>query len=220
MFSVSWGRRWHRETKHRYGCGIPLLADSCGSDHLCHDFYIPSPTQHFHAVTVAWATVQEKVSGPAWRFLNWYYSWYSCRVRKNALDLCGHFVHFIGEMIMVVLWIMSNITFNGAFNAYAVVVYVYQTGVLSVLLVVMSPTLKHEFKEMYLNSPRRISLLWISYVVITFAVLIKSFMWKHCCQIEYWNGWNERVPCNICLTFGREYPSLLEIWGRFPSPPF
>lgn len=97
------------------------------------------------------------------------------RARKNALDLFGHFLHFIGEIFMLVLWVVANITSNGTYNSYAIVAYVYESGLLSILLIIISPVLKHEFKEMFLKNSQRISILWMSYVTATFAILLRSF---------------------------------------------
>ena len=52
------------------------------------------------------------------------------RNRKNALDLVGHFAHFVGEFSQILFSFIANLTYKSAFNKMALFSYVNGNGLL------------------------------------------------------------------------------------------
>ena len=74
------------------------------------------------------------------------------RLQKNAINAFEHFLHFLGEILQIVFLLAANATFNGDFNLYAMSSLVYQGGVLSIIVIYVSPLVRKEFKDFFVNN--------------------------------------------------------------------
>ena len=81
------------------------------------------------------------------------------RHQKNALDVFGHFAHFLAEVTQIILWVLAVSTFDGSLNVYGLGVYVFQSGIISFLLIYISPTLKRVCKNILLGN-------WVTLILI------------------------------------------------------
>ena len=52
-------------------------------------------------------------------------------IRKNAIDLSTHFLHFIAEIVQIIGWLIANLTFTINLNFYSLLLFVFQNGFLS-----------------------------------------------------------------------------------------
>ena len=90
------------------------------------------------------------------------------RTRKNALDLAGHFFHFVAELFQVCFWIAAIIMLNGDLNIWGLALYVYQNGILSSLLTVLNAALRAEAQGLFQNK------LCLKIIVVIALFLITS----------------------------------------------
>ena len=96
------------------------------------------------------------------------------RHQKNALDVFGHFGHFLVEVTQVILWAIAISTFDGSLNRYGLGVYVFQSGIISFVLIYISPTLRHLCKVILLANWVTLILVAVtSVVLILYVSLIK-----------------------------------------------
>ena len=97
------------------------------------------------------------------------------RHQKNALDVFGHFAHFLVEVTQVMLWMVAISTYDGSLNRYGLGVYVFQSGIISFALISISPTLRHVCKNLLLaNWVTLILIALTSVVLILYVSLMKA----------------------------------------------
>ena len=96
------------------------------------------------------------------------------RQRKNALDLVGHFGHFIGEMGQVICWCIANLTFKNSFNHLSLHFHVYQSGILALMMVVINNAIRTTAHELRLAS--KTSLMRQMSIALSVTVLILAIV--------------------------------------------
>ena len=73
-------------------------------------------------------------------------------IRKNAIDLFTHFLHFIAEIFIIVCSVIANVTSNQNFKTLSLCAFVFQNGLLSLLLILTSSTLRDKAMEIFISS--------------------------------------------------------------------
>ena len=102
------------------------------------------------------------------------------RVRKNALDLFSHFLHFVAEILQVIFSIVANATFNSRFNVYALISFVFQSGVLYLLMMATSRVLRNEFVKIFIRNRTHLYVSSSSFFVIFILLLFYALCGHQC----------------------------------------
>ena len=118
---------------------IPFPINFWGG-HLCLNFPFHPQTQFVHAPSCerGWGE-KETSKKPSWRL------WSLC--------------HFLAEVTQVILWGLAISTFDGSLNVYGLGVYVFQSGIISFLLISISPALRRVCKNILLAN-------WVTLILI------------------------------------------------------
>ena len=99
------------------------------------------------------------------------------RNRKNALDLVGHFAHFVGEFSQILFSFIANLTYKSAFNQMALFSYVYGNGLLSLTIIIINSTIKITARNLissYLWCALHVLLML--FISITLLAVVKTDM--------------------------------------------
>ena len=90
-------------------------------------------------------------------------------IRKNALDLSTHFLHFVVEIVQIIGWLLANLTFKINLNVYSLLLFVFQNGLLSLLIISTSPIIRNTFIDIFITNRNHlfstIAVLFISLIV-------------------------------------------------------
>ena len=90
-------------------------------------------------------------------------------IRKNAIDLSTHFLHFITEIVQLACSLIA-LTFRQNFKTYSLCAFVFQNGLLSVLVMSTSSTLRNKFIEIFVINRHHlfvsIAMLFISLIIM------------------------------------------------------
>jgi hypothetical protein len=99
------------------------------------------------------------------------------RKRKNALDLGGHFAHFIGEFVEIMLSCIANLTIKRSLNYLSFYIHVYTNSLLCLTMIAISSSLKTTAQQLVANS-------WSKLIVQIFAILISSLFVTLCVLVS------------------------------------
>ena len=90
-------------------------------------------------------------------------------IRKNALDLSTHFLHFVAEIVQTIGWLLANLTFKINLNVYSLLLFVFQNGLLSLLIISTSPIIRNKYIDIFITNRNHlfstIAMLIISLIV-------------------------------------------------------
>ena len=92
-------------------------------------------------------------------------------IRKNAIDLLTHFLHFIAEIAIIACYSLSlaNLTSDQNFKTYSLCGFVFQNGLLSLLVMSTSSTLRNKFIDIFIINRNH---LFISIATLLISVIV------------------------------------------------
>ena len=96
-------------------------------------------------------------------------------IRKNAIDLSTHFLHFTAEIVQIIGWLIANLTFTINLNMYSLLLFVFQNGFLSLLVILTSSIVRKKFIDIFITNQKHlfssIATLFISTIIMLVAAL-------------------------------------------------
>ena len=91
-------------------------------------------------------------------------------IRKNAIDLSTHFLHFIAEIVQIIGWLLANLTFTINLNVYSLLLFVFQNGLLSLLVISTSSIVRNKFINIFITNKNNlfstIAMLFITMLIV------------------------------------------------------
>ena len=107
-------------------------------------------------------------------------------IRKNAIDLSTHFFHFITEIVQLACSLIA-LTFRQNFKTYSLCAFVFQNGLLSVLVMSTSSTLRNKFIEIFVINRHHlfvsIAMLFISLIIMLVFASTNVTSWAKLCTL-------------------------------------
>ena len=94
-------------------------------------------------------------------------------MRKNAMDLSTHFLHFIAEIVQIAGWSLANLIFNPKIHIYTHCAFVFQNGILSLLVISTSSVVRNKFIDIFITNRSHLFSSILTLIISAIIILLQ-----------------------------------------------